>query len=358
MYTINQIHNTILQGVPYDYQKTEGFPTYDITRGVSFGQYQLWKKAFLVEEKQNVDNLEGTELDSWCAQRVGLTRNSAVKAKTVIQIVSGGGRIVAGDLFETVDGIQFESTETKTVAQGDTFNVQAVVAGTSGNVAANTITQIPVTINGIGSVTNPDPAEGGYTEETDDEFRKRYYEKLQIPATCGNKYHYIAWAKAVDGVGNARVFPCWNGRNTVKVVIIGNDNKPASDSLVKAVQDYIDPGKTGYGEGQAPVGAVCTVKAADTVSVSVSVSVSVASSKDLKTIKGNVTSAIDAYISSQAFAAGDSATDYISYARIGAAIIGTSGVLDYADLQVNGGTSNIIIPKESVAVLGGVTYAD
>ncbi len=44
MYTINQIHNTILQGVPDDYQKTEGFPTYDITRGVSFGQFQLWKK--------------------------------------------------------------------------------------------------------------------------------------------------------------------------------------------------------------------------------------------------------------------------------------------------------------------------
>lgn len=358
MYTINQIHNTILQGVPDDYQKTEGFPTYDITRGVSFGQFQLWKKAFLVEEKQNVDNLEGTELDSWCAQRVGLTRNSAVKAKAVIQIVSGGGRIVAGDLFETVDGIQFESTETKTVAQGDTFNVQAVVAGTSGNVSANTITQIPVTINGIGSVTNPDPAEGGYAEETDFEFRTRYYEKLQIPATCGNKCHYLAWAKAVDGVGNARVFPCWNGRNTVKVVIIGNDNKPASDSLVEAVQEYIDPGEKGYGEGQAPVGAVCTVKAADTTSISVSVSLSVSSSEDLATVKKNVTKAIESYISSQAFAASDSATDYISYARIGAAIIGTTGVLDYSDLKVNEGTSNIVIPKESVAVLGGVTYAD
>jgi hypothetical protein len=106
MYTINQIHNTILQGVPDDYQKAEGFPTYDITRGVSFGQFQLWKKAFLVEEKQNVDNLEGTELDSWCAQRVGLTRNSAVKAKAVIQIVSGGGRIVAGDLTASSSNLQ------------------------------------------------------------------------------------------------------------------------------------------------------------------------------------------------------------------------------------------------------------
>ena len=71
-----------------------------------------------------------------------------------------------------------------------------------------------------------------------------------------------------------------------------------------------------------------------------------------------MTKAIESYISSQAFAAGDSETDYISYARIGAAIIGTTGVLDYSDLKVNGGTSNIVIPKESVAVLGGVTYAD
>lgn len=334
MYTINQIHNTILAGVPDDYQKTEGFPTYDLTRGVSFGEYQLWKKAFLIEEKQNVDNIEGSELDSWCAQRVGLTRNSAVKAKVVIEIVSGSGRIVAGDLFQTVDGIQFESLETKTVSQGDTVNAQAVVAGTSGNVAANTITQIPVTINGIGSITNPDPASGGYAEETDAELRKRYYEKLQIPATCGNKFHYLAWAKAVDGVGNARVFPCWNGKNTVKVVVIGNDDKPASDSLVEAVQEYIDPGKAGKGEGQAPIGAVCTVKAADTVTVTVTVSIS--SSEDAATVKSNATAAIEAYIKSQAFAASDSETDYISYARIGAAIIGTTGVLDYSDLKVNG----------------------
>lgn len=357
MYTINQIHNTILAGVPDDYQKTEGFPTYDLTRGVSFGEYQLWKKAFLIEEKQDVDNLEGSELDAWCSQRVGLTRNSVVKAKAVIEIVSGSGRIVAGDLFQTVDGIQFESTETKTVAQGDIINAQAVVAGTSGNVGANTIIQMPVTINGIGSITNPDPASGGYAEETDEELRKRYYEKLQVPATCGNKYHYLAWAKAVDGVGNARVFPCWNGKNTVKVVIIGNDNKPASDSLVEAVQKYIDPGKTGAGEGQAPIGAVTTVQAADSVTVAVTVTVSISSSEDAATVKANATSAIESYIKSQAFAASDSATDYISYARIGAAIIGTTGVLDYSDLKVNGGTSNIVIPKESVAVLGDVTYA-
>lgn len=157
MYTINQIHNTILKGVSDDYQKTEGFPTYDITRGVSFGQYQLWKKAFLIEEKQNVDNLEGPELDDWCMQRVGIMRNAAVSATATVKIIAGTGRIIRGDLFETEDGVQFAAAETKTVAQGDTVIVKALSPGTEGNVAADTIVKMPVTINGIGAVTNPAP---------------------------------------------------------------------------------------------------------------------------------------------------------------------------------------------------------
>lgn len=104
MYTINQIHNTILKGVSDDYQKTEGFPTYDITRGVSFGQYQLWKKAFLIEEKQNVDNLEGPELDDWCMQRVGIMRNAAVSATATVKIIAGTGRIIRGDLLKPKTG--------------------------------------------------------------------------------------------------------------------------------------------------------------------------------------------------------------------------------------------------------------
>ena len=45
MYTINQIHNTILQGVPDDYQKAEGFPTYDITRFSCGRKPSWWKKS-------------------------------------------------------------------------------------------------------------------------------------------------------------------------------------------------------------------------------------------------------------------------------------------------------------------------
>ena len=46
---------------------------------------------------------------------------------------------------------------------------------------------------------------GGYDAETDDELRRRYFEKVRSLVTFGNKYHYINWAKEVVVVGDANV---------------------------------------------------------------------------------------------------------------------------------------------------------
>ena len=47
--------------------------------------------------------------------------------------------------------------------------------------------------------------------------------------------------------------------------------------------------------------------------------------------------------------------NYISFAKVGNIIIDSTGVLDYSDLKINDGTSNILIEDDEVAVLGGVT---
>ena len=44
-YSVDTIHNTMLSNIDDAYQKTEGFPTYDITRGEAFALLELWKKA-------------------------------------------------------------------------------------------------------------------------------------------------------------------------------------------------------------------------------------------------------------------------------------------------------------------------
>ena len=141
------------------------------------------------------------------------------------------------------------------------------------------------------------------------------------------------------------MFSLWNGENTVQVVIIDDQKKPADSTLVEDVQEHIDPGIKGTGEGEAPIGAYCTVTAAEALEINVSVTLILASGYT----SAGITEYIEAYLKSIAFK-----QNYVSTGRIGNAILDAPGVIDYADLMVNGGTANITVPEKSVAVLGTV----
>lgn len=170
--------------------------------------------------------------------------------------------------------------------------------------------------------------------------RERYYTKVRTPATSGNKWHYLNWAKEVIGVGDARVFPLWNGNGTVKIVII-NSNKRAADSiLINNVANYI--------EDNRPIGANVTVVSATEKPININVTL-VIDSKNyvLENIKTDIERNIVEYLKKIAFV-----SDYVSYAQIGNIIFNTEGVIDYSSLLLNNGTANITINNEEVAVLG------
>ena len=111
--------------------------------------------------------------------------------------------------------------------------------------------RFPVTLSEIVSVTNKKSATGGFNEETDDELRDRYFEKVSLPATSGSKYHYEQWAKEISGVGDAKCLSLWNGSGTVKVIIINSEKGVASEELINEVKTHIEENR--------PVGAEVTV---------------------------------------------------------------------------------------------------
>lgn len=352
-YSVDSIHNTMLENIDDAYQKTEGFPTYDITRGEAFALIELWKKAEEIERKQNVDNLTGDELTRIVFQRKGTKRKLATKAVCNLRIVDGNGTIHEGDLFESESGIQYESLENKDVTNNSIIKIKCTKAGAVGNVPKGTITQMPITIAGINAVINDDAAKGGENEEADDDLRERYYEELREPATSGNDYHYKQWAKEVEGVGEANVIGLWNGNNTVKVIIINSDRKAASTDLVKRVQDYIDPESKGIGEGQAPIGAHCTVVSATEAPINIDVrGVQHTTTATKSTITNDITEAVTAYLKKIAFK-----QNYVSVAQISNIIIDNAGVTDYESVTVNGQTTKINLTNEQVAVLGTVSVA-
>ena len=346
--TVESVHEELLNNVNNRYQKTEGFPVWDILKAMAFGLYNLWLKVFDIEAKQNVDNLTGDELERFVYQRKGLSRKEATFAVGAIT-VTGEGVISEGTIFSTVGGVEFEAIEDVTVNGEAIVNVVCTVAGAIGNLPAMSICEMPVTVQGIVSSCNLEPTVDGYDAETDASLRERYYEALREPVTSGNIYHYKKWAKEVSGVGDVKVFPLWQGDNTVQVVIIDDNSLVPEKELVDRVQAYIDPNKEGIGAGEAPVGAYCTVTAAEALNINVNVNLIITNTADLETVERDIKANITNYLASIAFV-----NDYVSIAKIGDLILQVDGVEDYDTLTANGIANRIAIPEKSVAVLGAV----
>lgn len=346
--SVDSIHNTMLSGIPDSYQKTVGFPIWDLTRAFAIGADEIDVQLQVEAAKLDVDNLTGDDLTRFVAQYRGIDRRAATRAKGILT-VTGTGTVPAGAIFESTGGVRFRAAETVEVVGSGTVAIEAVALGAAGNVPAACITELPVTIQGIVSVTNDAPTTDGYDEEDDDTLRDRYYTNVREPPTSGNKAHYKAWALDVAGVGGVKVFPLARGDWTVDVVIVDTERKPADDALVSRVQAYIDPGSTGLGEGQAPIGAHCYVERAQGLPVALTLTVMLASGYEAASVTEAVSAAVSAYLSDIAFV-----QDYVSYAKIGSAINDVPGVLDFRDLLVGGGVANIPVGARQVAVLGEV----
>ncbi|MCM3411455.1 baseplate J/gp47 family protein [Metabacillus litoralis] len=345
----DEIHAEILSNISSTLEKRVGSLIYIITRPIAIVLEKLYQKNSEVEGKLDIENLSGDELASRIYQRTGRVRRAATFSIGTLT-VNGNGTIYSGDLFETENGIQFEASETVVINGTGTVKIKALVAGETGDVPANQIIYMPVTLDNINSVTNEQPTYDGFAEESDEDLLERYYDRVRTPSTSGNKYHYLNWAREISGVGDAKVFPLWNGDNTVKVVLINSDRQPASQEIVSAVQEYIDPNSSGLGEGEAPLGAFCTVVSATGVAIDISFSVTLSDGYTSDDIINSVSQNIVAHLKEIAFN-----QSYVSYAQIGSIIINTNGVSDYTNLTVNSGTENIVIQEDQVAILGVIT---
>lgn len=167
---------------------------------------------------------------------------------------------------------------------------------------------------------------------------------MYLPATSGSKYHYIQWAKEINGVGDAKCLPLWNGNGTVKVIIINSEKGVASDELINEVKTHIEENR--------PIGAEVTVESAEPLTIDVSVSLTLAAGASHETAKEKITESITKYLQKNAFS-----QVYISYAQIGGCILACDEIADYSNLKLNNDTQNITVSETQVPVLGVVTVA-
>ncbi len=288
---------------------------------------------------------EADEYLDYRASEHGVYRKQATKAKTDAVVFNGtdGAIINAGTIIETNIGTQFKTLTEKTITGGTaTVSVEALEAGTAGNVPANQINRIVTPIIGVAGVTNSTATAGGADKETNSELLERLLFEVRNKGTSGNKAHYKQWALEVADVGDAKVFEKANGNGTVKVVIINRDKQPASNDLVTQVFDYIEENR--------PVCVGVEVVSATAKPITVTASMTLASGYTLEQVGTMFEANLLSYLKSIAFK-----INYVSYGQVGNVLIDTEGVVDYAELTVNGSTANVLLTDVEVATLGTVT---
>ena len=224
------------------------------------------------------------------------------------------------------------------------YELQCESVGTTPNNQKGDLTAITTVPNGLEYAKLIECLIEGENVTSDEDVKQAYFDYVNSTATDGNVAQYKRWCSEFDGIGNAKVFPLWNGENTVKVSILSASNQAATETLISDFQEYLDPGTTGMGDGVAPIGAFVTVTTATEIPINVKATVKMkAGYSDTSTI----VTALTNYFSQIAYE-----KLMLPYMNIGATILNVAGVEFISDLTVNGGTSDITFGEEEIPVVG------
>ncbi|MED3571970.1 baseplate J/gp47 family protein [Cytobacillus praedii] len=290
---------------------------------------------------------------------VGLTRFEASPNKRTVVINADAGVILPKGhslstlvLDENQDPIEFSIDDAVSFQTSGSIAVKLTckTLGSIGNLVAGSEFTLLPPIAGVRSIVDSGTDILGTDREDNESAWNRYDFKVKNPDTGGNKNDYRRWAGEITGVGASRVIPRWNGRGTVKVVIVDADYQPATSVLVEELQEYLDPGQTGLGEGKAPCGAQVTAVTASGLAVNVTAVVEFSEGYDPAAVKVLYEEKLTDYLKELVFK-----DKPVVYNKVGALLIGTDGVSNYTDLSVNGATNDVLPGLEEVAIVGQVT---
>ena len=252
--------------------------------------------------------------------------------------------------------LEFSVEEEVIIPEEGKVKVPIIAAngGIASNTKAETVILMLRPIEGISRLYNEEDITGGTDEEDNESYRERIMEAYESEGTSniGNDADYKRWAKEVVGIGDCIVVPTWNGPGTVKLVLVDSNGRPANERLVKAVYNHImspdDREKRLMPTGSADL----TVVAADTKIISYGCTgLSYDSSTNIEQIESDFKDAIMKYYASAKL------ENIIRYNRVHSILTNLPGVLDFADLKINGEEKNIQLDQDEYPETGEVQFS-
>ena len=318
--------------------KTANSFSYDILSAAAIVFEDFQRVILELFKKFDIMNLEDEELDARVLQIAGIKRKQATQSTGEVTITGLPKTVIPKETVFLAGSLEF-TIDRDYVIPGTgniTLKIKSVTYGGDANVLPNTIDKSNPQIMGVDNISNAKEINNGYDQETDDDLRERYLEKLLHPPKAGNPAHYKLWATEVDGIWNAKVFRAWQGGGTVKVVVIGLNRKAVGPDLIEKVKKHILE--------EAPIRyESLTVESATTKKIKVDVKIKLTQNANLIEVKEEIKNRIEKYFYSISFK-----ENTVSYAKVGAEILKVPGVADYDDLELNGNIGNVVMKETEV----------
>lgn len=346
-YTFEYIMERMLSRVPDDIDKRQGSIIYDALAPAALEMAEIYQGADMVLNEVFADTASFYYLLKHGAGR-GLKLKEATKALWKCSFSPSNIEIPIGYRFNNGD---YNLVVKKREGDG-IYTLECETAGIDGNYCFGNL--IPIDhIDGLETANIVSLIVPGEDEESEEEYRLRYFASIDSQSFGGNIADYKEWVSDIQGIGAVKVYPVWKGGGTVKLVIINSEHDKPSEELVSLVQETIDPEKYhGLGMGIAPIGHTVTVVGVDEIEVNIDTKITFKSTYTFESTKAKIEEVIDTYLNRLSMTWADEDYLVVRISQVENYILQLDEVLDIMDTKINGVEENLILHADAIPVRG------
>ena len=339
--TYEAIKQRIFDNINIDIDKREGS---FLSNMVSPLSEELAKAYINMSDILSLGFIEDT-FDTYLDKRVsefGVYRKQGSKAIGEIKVEGKEGAIITNGTLIKANDLYFTVLNDIELPTDNILYVEANEVGYKYNLLANTEFELVEKNDKVTSLINETDFKNGIDIESDEDLRKRFIKVVNNPSTSGNKAHYEEWALEVNGVSRGIGYPLWNGNGTVKVMVVGNDNKPVLEDVRKNVEDHITE--------NMPIGCQLTVTTPTNLDATIVATIELKEGYEIEEVKQEFEAKINEYLKS--------VTNEFTYSKVYGLLANIIGIEDIGTLTINGGNSNITISEDKIINISEINISE